>query len=194
VKTSAKLAEGLSPQGIMIANLRPSKDIMLLLNALATIKDLPWRMKLVGLAADPQYAEECRKMLTDLCLSGRVEFVGPRVDVPELLKEADFAVLSSKTESGPLALIEYVAAELPFVSTRVGLVGRYLDSVGVTEFVAPEDIEQFSTALRRLLGLSPEERRARGQAGRRIAGGYFDIHQVIPAWYEVYNKALGAAS
>jgi glycosyltransferase involved in cell wall biosynthesis len=69
---------------------------------------------------DEAYAKACLALRDELGLRERVLFLGSRADIVELLAGADFAVLCSKTESGPLALVEYAASGLPFVSTRVG--------------------------------------------------------------------------
>lgn len=179
------------PTGILVANVRPQKDYKTLLQALAQVKDRPWCLLAVGGFNDVAYHRVCLDLVQALGLEGRISFLGPRLDVPSLLKAADFAVLSSRSESGPLVLLEYAAAGLPFVSTCVGLIGRSLADLGVSEFVPPGDADALAAALRRLLVLSPEERRARGQHTRELIASRFDIRNVMPQWYHVYERALG---
>jgi len=179
-----------SPRGIIVANVRPSKDILMLLRALALIKYIPWKIAIAGAQPVASYLRMCKQRVIDLELDNRVEFLGTRLDVKELVQSADFGVLSSNTESGPLVLLEYAAASLPFVSTRVGQIGKYLDQQGIPEFVSTGDAEQMALAIERLLNQTASERKCRGELGREVAIKTFDIHGVIPTWYEVYNRAL----
>jgi glycosyltransferase involved in cell wall biosynthesis len=178
------------PTGVIVANVRPPKDYQTLLLALSQIRDQPWHLLAIGSLSDQVYSQKCLQLAAALGLVDRVSFLGSRLDIPALLKAADFAVLSSRSESGPLVLLEYAAAGLPFVSTRVGLIGKALADLGVPEFVPPGDAEALAAALRRLLQLSPEERRARGQQTHDLAASRFDIRNVMPQWYHVYERAL----
>ncbi|MBC7242909.1 MAG: glycosyltransferase [Anaerolineae bacterium] len=176
--------------GIIIANVRPQKDYVSLLHALAQVKDLSWHLLAVGGFSDLAYYQTCLGLMYALGLEERITFLGPRLDVPTLLKAADFAVLSSRSESGPLVLLEYAAAGLPFVSTQVGLIGDSLARLGIPEFVPPQDVHELARALRRLLALSPGERKERGMKTRELAAPYFDIRNVMPKWYQLYERAL----
>lgn len=55
-----------------------------------------------------------------LNIGGNVKFVGPRLDIPEILSILDVYVLSSLWEGLPLVLLEAMAAGIPIVTTRVG--------------------------------------------------------------------------
>ena len=178
------------PQGIVVANIRPSKGITTLLSALALVQDRPWKMAFVGSLSDWRYSQTCQQMAQQLGIDLRIRFLGERLDVQDLILQSDFGVLSSITESGPLALLEYAAAGLPFVSTRVGLIGRYLADRNLAEFVDPGDAQALSAALRRLIDLSPADRRERGERVRMIASEKFDIQQVMAEWYQVYAEVL----
>ncbi len=123
----------------------------------------------------------------------RIDFLGKRTDVVDLLSAADFGILTSRSESGPVALLEYGAAALPFVATRVGSIGRDLAERGLPEFVPPADEHALAQALERLLALPPQQLRARGENGRLTIRPHYDIEAVMPLWYEVYEHALGQA-
>jgi glycosyltransferase involved in cell wall biosynthesis len=55
-----------------------------------------------------------------LGISDNVYFVGPRLDMPELLKLFDLYVLPSLWEGLPMVLLECMAARCPILATRVG--------------------------------------------------------------------------
>jgi glycosyltransferase involved in cell wall biosynthesis len=178
------------PFGVIVANIRASKDILFLLQGLAKITSLHWTVAIVGDLVDVPYVHVCQTLHRELGLEKRVLFLGKRLDVFNLLLQADFALLTSRTESGPLALIEYTAAGLPFVSTRVGSIGHLLALEGVPGFVEPGDISGLARAIRDLLELSQPQRCARGLYGQKIAARFFDIREVMTDWYQVYETTL----
>ena len=97
---------------------------------------------------------------------------------------------SSKSESGPLVLLEYIAAGLPFVSTKVGLIGKTLFDSGVPGLVDKDDFDGFIQGLSGLIHLSSEEKSRRVSLAWELTAPQFDIRSVIPLWYAIYEKAL----
>lgn len=106
-----------------VANLRPQKDHENLLHAVAMLSrrvERPIRLQLIGGTPSEARREELQRCANGIGSRARVEFLGVRNDVPELLRAADIGVLSSSSEGLPLALLEYGCAALPVVSTAVG--------------------------------------------------------------------------
>jgi glycosyltransferase involved in cell wall biosynthesis len=180
--------------GIVVATLRPDKGIDLLIEALAALRDPNVCVLLVGADGDPTYAQRCRDLTRDHALEGTVRFLGGRIDVPALLKAADFGVLPSRSESGPLVLVEYLASGLPIVATRVGDIGRKLADAGVPGFVAPGDAGALEAGLRALLALTRAERAARAEGGRAAVTQGWEVRNSMSRWYEVYRVALVGGS
>ncbi len=176
---------------VHVATLRRDKGIETMLEAVAHSRH---RDRLVvavaGARADLAYVAECETLRARLGLDATVRFLGGRTDVPGLLRCADVALSSSHTESGPLVLIEYLVARVPFVATRVGDIGRRLDGLGVPGFVPPGDPKAFAAALDALLDVDALARaeRAERAAARGLAA--YDLAAVMPRWYEVY-RAVG---
>lgn len=177
------------PLGVMVATLRKDKAIEVLLAAVAASRHR-MRIAIAGVDGDPAYAAEMRRRCSELGLDGIVTFLGPRTDVPGLLAGADFAVMASHTESGPLVLIEYLAARLPIVATRVGDIGRRLAASGIAGFIEPSDPAALTQALDELLDLAPAARKERGERGFRTLTAHWDIRSAMPRWYEVYRSAI----
>ena len=65
-----------------------------------------------------------KKEAGDLGIEKNVLFIGPRLDIPELLKLFDLYVLPSLWEGLPIVLLEAMAAGCPVVATNVG--GNYM--------------------------------------------------------------------
>jgi glycosyltransferase involved in cell wall biosynthesis len=179
--------------GVVIANVRRSKDIELLLQGLAKVQATNWKVIVLGGLVEPNYVQVCMDLRQRLGLQDRVFFPGAQLNVQSFLGKADFAILTSKTESGPLALIEYAAAGLPFVSTRVGLIGNFLANHNLPGFIPLGDDQSLASAVDDLLALSDAQLKERGRRIRRVAERYFDIHTVMPQWYDVYERALQKA-
>lgn len=176
--------------GIVVGGLRRVKGIDLLLEAFARSSyRRSAKILIVGGERETEYARACRDRSISLGLGDSIIFLGDRQDVPALLREVDFAVHPARSESGPLALIEYMAGGLPFVSTRAGSVAHRAAELGVPEFVPPGDVAALTEALERLLRLSPAERRRRGQLGLDVARRHFDIRSAMSRWHEVYRAA-----
>jgi len=175
--------------GLVVGNIRPAKGIDTLLHALShsTRRDSVVIL-VVGGERDPAYAAQCRALQRALRLNQTVIFTGERSDVPRLLHSADFAVMPSRSESGPLVLLEFMAVGLPFVSTLVGNTGHRVSELGVSEFVPKEDPTALAQALDRLLELSPQERKQRGKPGQTIALEHFEIQGAVKNWYALYDS------
>lgn len=180
--------------GVVVGGIRPEKGIDVLLEAIAksALKGSAVILVLGGLR-DAEYSQSCESRRSALRLSDSVLFVGERRDAPSVIKSADFAVIPSRSESGPLVLIEYLANGVPFVGTRVGAIAERMAQRNLPEFVAPGDSDALAAALDRLLALDEPARRQRGRVGQEIARAQFDIQRVLPRWYAVYDSALATS-
>jgi len=88
------------------------------------------------LIGDGVTRERIEKMVSDLGITNNVIFTGARRDVPDIISIIDVGVLSSHWEGLPLALLEYMAASKPVVSTDVSGLSEVIDN-GVNGFLVP---------------------------------------------------------
>jgi glycosyltransferase involved in cell wall biosynthesis len=177
--------------GIVVCGLRREKGIPELLDALARLSGRhAVKVLIVGGEREKGHAAACKAKGFSLGLADTVIFTGERADVPALIRGADFGLLPSLSESGPLVLIEYMAGGLPFVATLVGDIGHRVDNLGGSQFVPPNDPAALAEALDRLLSLVPDDWQARRDASRRLALDNFDVRQTMPRWYRMYREAL----
>lgn len=178
--------------GIVVCGLRREKGVHVLLNALQKCRTRDRiQILVVGGERGPAYAAECRAQVTTMGMDDLVMFIGERPDALSLIQGADFAVIPSLSESGPLVLIEYMARGLPVVASRTGDIARRADSCGLEGLVDPGDPEALAAEIEKLTLSSCDERRQRGAAGTKIARENFDIRRTIPRWYDVYAAATG---
>lgn len=186
---------GLRPDELllgMVANFRWEKDHLTAFRALARSRRRQrLRLLLIGGAgaSGTEYERELREAVRELGIGDRVLFGGSRPNVPELLAACDAGMLSSCRESGPLALLEYLAAGLPLVATRVGEIGEELpDTVGY--LVAPGDVDALAAALDALADLTVNERRAIGERGRELALAVYDQRHTARRLETIYREVL----
>jgi len=102
---------------IMAARLHDQKGHTYLLRAIARLPDES-RARF-ALAGEGPLEAELKAEASELGLGNRVQFLGPRRDVPALLGAADGYACSSMQEGHPLSLLEAMSVELPVVAPRL---------------------------------------------------------------------------
>lgn len=178
--------------GICLGGVRHQKGIDTLLDAAARSRRRgAFKIIVVGGAREQSYWNHCLRETKRLGLDDDVLFAGERTDIHGWLGRFDFAVHAARSESGPLAVIEHLAAALPLVCTRVGGIARRAEELGAERFVPPEDPAALAAAIDEVVAATPRERAARGRQGQQIARRHFDIRAVMPAWRAVYEQASG---
>jgi glycosyltransferase involved in cell wall biosynthesis len=178
--------------GIVVAGLRYEKGIGFLIEALSKSKNLSRiQIVIVGGERENGYLESCKNLAERMGVAKHLIFAGEQNDTPSWVRSADFALIPSRSESGPLVLIEYLAAGLPIVATLTGSIARTAADNLVPGFVKLGEQEDFTIELDKLVELKPQARRDRGLIGKSVAEKMFDIRQTMPQWYRVYQGALG---
>jgi glycosyltransferase involved in cell wall biosynthesis len=95
--------------------------------------------------------EGFKGLAEELHIEDRVHFLGFREDLAELVQLYDVAVLASRTEAFPIALLEYMAAGRAIVATSVGSVPEVLQDGATGLLVEPEAPAGLAGAIRRFL-------------------------------------------
>lgn len=178
---------------VKVANFRDQKDHHCAVRALAHcgVRD---RIRLVFVGHMPeapnQYMHSLRSIINKLRLERHIHFAGARQNVPGILTECDAGLFCSTRESGPLALLEYMAAGVPFAATRVGELAQSLLDGDVGFLVPSGDPEALAKALERLVELGTEGRRAMGARGRALVEQEYDQTQTARRLAEIYDRLL----
>ena len=81
-----------------------------------------------------------KKEARSLGISKNVFFVGPRLDMPELLKLFDLYVLPSLWEGLPMVLLEAMAAGCPIIATDVGGIPSVIHEGVNGSIILPTDV------------------------------------------------------
>jgi glycosyltransferase involved in cell wall biosynthesis len=135
---------------IHVASLNRVKDQPTLLRALALLakSGLSFEMDIVG---DDTLHGELQALAASLGLSARVRFRGflPQSQLRPLIEAADLMLLSSRHETGPLAVLEAAVAGVPTVGTAVGHLREWSPQAAVS--VAVGDWSHLAQATQRML-------------------------------------------
>jgi glycosyltransferase involved in cell wall biosynthesis len=118
-------SQGGTPALLCVATLIPRKGHVLLVEALAGLKDRAWTLKCAGSSTrDPATTAALRQAIAAAGLDGRVDLLGEvdpsRLDA--LYAQADLFVLPSFHEGYGMALAEALARGVPVFSTRAGAI------------------------------------------------------------------------
>ncbi|GGX86295.1 glycosyl transferase [Streptomyces minutiscleroticus] len=162
---------------LCVATVSPRKGQHRLVEALATVTDLPWTCECVGgLTQDPEYVAWLRELIAEHGLQDRLRLVGPRsgAALAAAYASADLMVLASYAETYGMAVTEALARGIPVLATDVGglpeAVGRAPDGGVPGILVPPEDPAALAAELRGWFGEADVRRRLKAAArGRRAA-------------------------
>ncbi|MCU1272451.1 MAG: hypothetical protein JWN74_3745 [Acidobacteriaceae bacterium] len=143
------------------------------------------------LIGDGARRAEFESMASELGLKQNFLFLGQRQDVPELLACCDMAVLPSKAEGFPNALLEYMAAGLPTVATDVGG-NREIIQHGVNGLLAPTDSHEALAKSILYLLENPAAASELAHAGRERVRREFSFERLIAEVDVMYTQLLHA--
>ena len=171
---------------VSVGSVVPGKGHDLLVAALATIADMPWRLTIAGdRTRNPAAASQLEADIAAYGLTDRVAMVGslPSERVMELYVGSDIFVLASRFESYGMALAEAIAHGLPIVSTTAGAIPDTVPAKAGL-LVPPDDADALAQALRRLIGNTAERRRFARNARTAAAR--------LPSWQDSARRFADA--
>lgn len=173
---------------VCLANFRPEKDHSTLLKAMArVVSEVPAaHLVLVGKDNDPAYKSQVEKQIGVLGLERHVSILGARHDVSAILAACDIGVLSSSYEGLPMSLLEYGAAGLAAVATRVGQCADVLDQGHAGILVPPASVGELSTELISLLE-SAGKRLKFAELFRRRVNETYSANVVVSQICKIYE-------
>ena len=128
----------------MVSAFRDQKDQDTLVKA---IKELPdnYRLQFAGDGVRRPIVEE---LVHTLGVADRVDFLGIRTDIPEILKSSDIVVLSSHWEGLSLSSIEGMASGRPFIASDVDGLREVVKDAGI--LFPHGDYKQLAKEIRQL--------------------------------------------
>lgn len=179
-----------APSLLAVGAVVPRKGYDVLVAALATLTDLPWRLTIAGdRGRDPAYAASLDEAIAQHGLGERIAVLGavPADRLAALYDRADLFVLASRFEGYGMAYAEAMAHGLPIVGTNAGATPETI-AADASVLVQPDDVVSLADTLRWLIASSGE--RARMTAAAREAA------KSLPTWEDtgkLFAKAIEAA-
>lgn len=144
------------------------------------------------LAGDGESRSMFEKQVSELGLQRNFAVLGRRDDIPDVLASCDIAVLPSRAEGLPNAVLEYMAAGLPTIASRVGGNAELIED-GVTGLLVPrEDSDALSDALLRFLR-DPDLAQRISTNGRRLAIDNYSFERLVREVSALYSELLAGA-
>lgn len=191
-KEQKKAALGIGPGRAPIlgvsARLTRQKGISYLLQAVKLLsKDYPDTLLLI--AGEGELWDQLNAEAKELRIERNVLFLGPRLDVPEILQLQDVFVLPSLFEGLPLVLLEAMAASLPIVATDVGG-NRQAVRDGLNGFIVPsKDSVALCSAIKRLIENSAT-RESFSRNSLELFQKEFALERMVKTYEEIYLNCL----
>jgi glycosyltransferase involved in cell wall biosynthesis len=163
-----------------------------MLRAFATLESA--ESTVLAIAGEGPLRGALSALAVQLGIQDRVQILGLRSDVRELMRAADAYVMSSAWEGTPIALLEAAACELPVVATNVGG-NADLVAEGVTGTLVPAgDCQALGRAMAWIRTMDATERKKMGVKGRQLISSVHDSKSVVDRWENLYAHLLDARS
>jgi glycosyltransferase involved in cell wall biosynthesis len=156
---------------LCVATLTPRKNHLGLVDALATLRELPWTLRCYGsLTAHPATVATVRARIAALGLGERIALCGEIEGeaLEAVRRDSDVFVLPSLYEGYGMAVAEAIVQGLPVIATRTGSAAA-LVGVDAGVLVEPGDAASLRAALYELLTDSARREQCAAAARARAA-------------------------
>lgn len=170
---------------VCVSKLRYEKGIDVLLQAWAIVHQQRPEARLILVGSGPIQAQ-LEKMAQALGIAGTVEFAGLQKDVPAQFHRGAIAILPSRWEGMPNALLEAMASGSACVATRVSGSEDLITPEQNGLLVESEDAQQMAQALLTLLNAPPLIQHY-AQAARMTVEQQYGIEQIIDRYVALYH-------
>jgi glycosyltransferase involved in cell wall biosynthesis len=176
---------------ICVAQLRYQKGIDVLLQAWRLVQEkqgrvAPVRLLIVGSGS---LRKQLERLADALGILDSVTFAGEQSDIPAQLRQSDIAVLPSRWEGMPNALLEAMACGLPCVATRVSGSEDIIQHGVNGLLIEPEDYEALAHALLLLLR-DPVLAQSYGRNGRTTIEQHYALEHITDTYEELYHNLV----
>jgi len=162
----------------MVSAFRAQKDHKTLISAFDRLP-IQYHLQLVG---DGELKQEIESFAKQLPCSERIDFLGNRNDIPEILKSSDAVVLSSHYEGLSLSSLEGMASGRPFIASDVEGLHEIVNGYGI--LVPHEDPVALADAIRNVCEDAEFAKMIANQCQERAR--QFDISRMAEKYNEVY--------
>ena len=166
----------------------PIKGLLYLIRAVGVLRARfpELRLEIVG---SGRHGRALQGEVQQLRLADRVQFLGWRTDVEEVLKRWDVFVLPSLQEAFGIAALEAMAAGLPVIASRVGGLPELVEHGQTGWLVPPAHPAALADCISMLLQ-NPMRRHAMGVAAKLRAECHFGMQRMVAGVEAVYDRLV----
>lgn len=168
-----------------VSKLRYEKGVDVLLRAWRQVQDEAPDSRLI-IVGDGPLRSPLERLAADLGIEHSVEFAGRQADVPAQLSRTGLAVLSSRYEGMPNAVLEAMSCGVPCVATRVSGTEDIIQDGVNGLLVNPEEVEPLAQALLILLR-DPELAQQLGRAARVTIERHYAVDHIMEQYEDLYQ-------
>ena len=155
---------------VLIGRLCKQKNIELLIESVALLKELDFKVVIVG---EGELESDLKGLVNLLDVDDKIQFLGNIKNVPQILNQADVFLLSSNWEGLPISQIEATLTGLPCVVTNVGGCAEIVHKVCNGIVVDELEPTSYSEAIKKMI-LDPELR----ESFSKNALNYSSVYEV----------------
>ena len=173
---------------VAMGRLIPVKGFDRLLSAFAdlALKHVQWRLVILG---EGELRSDLGEQIKNLGLTGRVRLQGFVTNPFATFQQAEFFVMSSRSEGFPYALLEAMSSGLPAVAMDCATGPREIIRDGIDGILVPDgDIKALAAAMDRLMSDAGERQRLARRAPEVIER--FGTDQVIAQWEALFLRLV----
>lgn len=177
---------------LFVGRVSPIKALDNLIRAWDLVRPADWALRIVG-NDERGYQASLVRLVEELQLGASVEFPGPKfgTDLEEEYRNADALVLPSHTENFGAVVADALAWGLPVITGKGTpwkevVVGS--GSGSGSGWWVENDPENLAKALRELMALSDEDRRAMGERGRELVMEKYSWAAIAEQVKSVYSQ------
>jgi glycosyltransferase involved in cell wall biosynthesis len=169
----------------MLSRIVEHKNPHMLIEALAGLTEMPWRLSIFGDGPDRADLEAA----TPAQLRDRVHWRGWSDGPDPALAQADLLCVPSRSEAFPLVILEAMARGVPVAASGVCAVPEMLDEGRAGIVVDPVSVEGWRRALARLLA-DPDAMPEIGRRGRARMSAHYTIDAMTDAYVDAIGRVL----
>lgn len=165
---------------IMVSRFAASKDQETVIRAIPYI-DSEATIRFVG---DGENLEHCKHLAEEIGVSDRVQFLGSRTDVAELIAESYIGIQSSNWEGFGLTAVEIMACGKPIIGTNVEGLKQVIEGAG--ELFEVGDYNELASKVNSLI--DNESHYASCAKACKERSVLYDIHVMNDSYLNIYKE------
>ncbi|MEG0344386.1 MAG: glycosyltransferase, partial [Acinetobacter sp.] len=170
---------------LSVGRFHEAKDYPNLLYAIALLRQKINQNIMFYIAGDGELRYQVENLIQNLQLEDCVQLLGRRDDIPQLMNQTDFFILSSKYEGFGLVVAEAMACGAFVIATDCGGVGEVMGNTGI--LVSPENSEALAQAIQQAIALPVTDIVVNKEKARQRVEEKFSLESSVKTWLEIYE-------